>query len=313
MRNSSQGFALVCVLWVLAILTVITISYGHRAMLDRRAAAYSLDYLQAMQMARGAVERGIVAMRHKASVDAAARASRRSTREPWRFDTVDLLAERRFYSLSGGQELEGEECTYRLRDEERRISLNKSPKEVLDEIDDLSFTVVNEIIDRRREGTISGRPSLFVAVEELLNLDDVSESTWYGDESRPGLRDLLTPWGDGRINLNTASADVLRCIPNVRGDLVDEIVAYRAGPDGKPDTADDQVFSSLGEISGVVNASADDMKQLEPYCKLDSQFFTITGTATQRQKRVRAICSALVRIEAENFEVLQWREGDFGS
>src|SRR5690606_17628980 len=55
-RQSERGFVLVIVLWVLAILTVISVGFGRRSVLDRRAAAFTLDKTQAMMLARGAVE-----------------------------------------------------------------------------------------------------------------------------------------------------------------------------------------------------------------------------------------------------------------
>ena len=61
-----------CVLWVLAILTVVTLGFGRRVMLERRASAYSMDYAQAKQMARGAIEVGRVKL---ANQDALTRSS----------------------------------------------------------------------------------------------------------------------------------------------------------------------------------------------------------------------------------------------
>ena len=68
--RSPRGFVLVTVLWVLAILSLITIGFGRRAMLDRKAATYTLDHDRAMYRARGAVERGIAELRNKAIIDA---------------------------------------------------------------------------------------------------------------------------------------------------------------------------------------------------------------------------------------------------
>src|SRR5690554_4196961 len=65
-RQAQQGFVLVVVLWVLAMLTVVTLSFGHRTMLERRAATYTMDHVQAKMLARGAVQRGIVEIRNKA-------------------------------------------------------------------------------------------------------------------------------------------------------------------------------------------------------------------------------------------------------
>ncbi len=75
MRRSERGYVLVSVLWVVALLTVVTLSYHHRARLEVQAARYSLDASQCRMTARGAVERGIVEIERKAILDAIAAAA----------------------------------------------------------------------------------------------------------------------------------------------------------------------------------------------------------------------------------------------
>ncbi|MDP7638547.1 MAG: hypothetical protein QGG73_02365, partial [Candidatus Hydrogenedentes bacterium] len=50
-----RGFVLVSVLWILAILTVVSLGFANRASLERKVAWYALDQAQAQNMARGAV------------------------------------------------------------------------------------------------------------------------------------------------------------------------------------------------------------------------------------------------------------------
>ena len=69
MPARDRGFVLVCVLWVLAILTIVAIGFAQRAMLDVTAATYGMDYAKTMAMARGAVQRGMVELRNKAVID----------------------------------------------------------------------------------------------------------------------------------------------------------------------------------------------------------------------------------------------------
>ena len=69
LRNQKNGgFALITVLWVTAMLTVLVLGFGRRAALERRAAWYALDHEQAMMMARGAVDRGIVELQNRAAL-----------------------------------------------------------------------------------------------------------------------------------------------------------------------------------------------------------------------------------------------------
>ncbi len=48
---------------------------------------------------------------------------------------------------------------------------------------------------------------------ELRYLRGLDDEAWFGRDGEPGLRDMLTTYGDGRVNINTASGDVLRQLP----------------------------------------------------------------------------------------------------
>ena len=47
-----------------------------------------------------------------------------------------------------------------------------------------------------------------------------------------GLRDVLTPYASGKINVNTADSNVLSCIPGVDATVVQNILTFRSSDDG---------------------------------------------------------------------------------
>lgn len=319
MRRRPDGFVLVCVLWVLAILTVLTLGFAHRVLLDRRAAALSVDHFQAQAMARGAVERALVELRSQFYAQEIRQELRRR-RIPgapvesvaWQgLGTLDLLKEGLCFTREPGDE--GDVCFFEVEDVERRICLNTAPEEMLDEIETMDFSTVDKILRRRgRKGGLE-TPHPFVAVEELRALDGIDDDVWYGDGHHAGLRDLFTVWGDGLINVNTASRAVLECIPDIRDDVVEAILSYRAGADGQLGTSDDQMFRTLHEIGGIARVSQEKLAPVLRYCKVESLCFRITGTATRRQGKVVARCVAVVQITNGAPVVLEWREGTVDS
>ncbi len=313
MKRSEQGFVLICVLWVLAILTVITLGYGQRAVLARRAAAYSIDQLQAQCMARGCVQRGLVELTN-AMVVADDRGSHQQGAYflPRWFDPVDVLAEG-VYAMGQAPDFAGERCHFVIEDEGRRISVNRAPRRILEEIEALDFATLEAILRRRGEDGSEDRAQPFLVLEELRASEGIAGEEWYGVGDQPGLRDLLTCWGDDRINVNTASEAVLRCIPKLDDDVIQALVTYRAGPDGRLGTRDDQAFASLDVIAKKIDVSRERVAPLYAHCKVRSEFFTITGFATRRQGKVRGSCSATVHVWAGDPEVIQWQEGPFGS
>jgi len=307
-KRSESGFVLVSVLWILAILTVIAVGFQRRAMMDARAAMFTLDHSKAMFMARGAVERGIVEIRNKAVIDALYKqAGRTSLGQRWT-NTTDMLRERAYFS-DPGTDAKDDLCRYVIRDEQSLISINAVDEDLLKKLEGLDLSVVRKIM-RRRVGDRSANelPQPFQTVEEIREMEGVSDKDWFGTDKKVGLRDLLTCWGTGRINVNTASAAVLKCIPELRDNIVDAIVAYRQGPDGELGTGDDQDFANLGEIAEKTGISGESLAPIQQYCTVDSQFFTIRGIATRRQGKVMATCVATVMVGGPSAFVIKWRE-----
>jgi general secretion pathway protein K len=72
-----------------------------------------------------------------------------------------------------------------------------------------------------------------------------------------GLVDLFTPFSSGHININTANATVLQLLPGVDADTAENIIKYRAGPDGVEGDADDTPFQIVNQIAAAgVNPAA---------------------------------------------------------
>lgn len=310
-RNA--GFVLVCVLWVVALLTVLTLGFGRRATLDRRAAAYSLDHTVAMSGARGAVERGILEIANRGVKVRLLRPDQRGGThlgEEWA-NVKNLYKEGVFEETEG---LEDDQVSYIITDEDRLVNINAAPRELLEEMDALSRTLVRRIMARReREERTGEGVSLFQAVEELRYLRGLDDGDWFGERGKPGLKDLMTVWGDARINVNTAPRAVLESLPRARKGDLDAILQYRAGPDGKLNTPDDRGFRDMDDLSQKTGVQGVTREALDKYCKCDSVYFKITGFATRRKGRIRAVCSAVVMVADGMPLILDWQEKTLGS
>jgi type II secretory pathway component PulK len=93
-----------------------------------------------------------------------------------------------------------------------------------------------------------------------------------------GLKDVFTPFSDGRININTADANVLQLIPGVDEATAQAIIQGRAGPDGVQGTADDTPYKSPGEVQRAsVNREA--MQNIGNYCDVHSHTFEVHVTS----------------------------------
>jgi general secretion pathway protein K len=93
-----------------------------------------------------------------------------------------------------------------------------------------------------------------------------------------GLKDVFTAVSIGRININTADANVLQMIPGVDNATAAAIIKQRAGPDGVDGTDDDTPFRSPNEIVSA-GASPQAMQQIGSLCTVRSSTFEVHVTA----------------------------------
>ncbi|MDX9972473.1 MAG: type II secretion system protein GspK [FCB group bacterium] len=308
-RHGERGFVLVVVLGVLVLMTVLALGFARRALLERRAAALSMEHAIAMANARGAAQRGVADLRNRTVLEGLGKPNSRGGPPTWK-EHADPVSDELFDKEEVG---ENDTVNYVIEDLDGHISMNLSPEEVLDKAKFLGVGVISKIVDRRGDGRGSNPPTPFLVTEEIMTLDNLDDEDWYGEDGKPGLRDLVSAWGDNRININTASEEVLNAVPSLGRGVINDIVSRRRGPDGKLNTDDDLYFTSFSELSEQCDVGGSDITTLIRYCKLNSRFFTITGVATRMQGKVRAFCEATVEVRGDKAIVLQWREGPIGS
>lgn len=313
MARNVNGYVLVTVIWVLAILSVIVIGFGHRALLNDRAAAYALDRTQAMMMARGAIQRGMVLLRNKSWHDWAMEGEHvlcTHMGQSWA-RPGDLFGDVYTRSTGSGRSETQDTAQYVIEDLEGLWNVNDVEEEILREL--VNQATARKILARRTSVSRESQPVRFQTLEELRYLDSVRDKDWFGDDRTPGIREVFTTYGDNRVNLNTAPEAVLRSIPGVSSGVIDAIIRKRRGPDGKVGTSDDGGYRSLDRLLEDDNMPADDVRPLFEHCKTNSKFFKITGVATRRAGKVRARCSAVVELTGGPPRIHSWREEQIGS
>jgi type II secretory pathway component PulK len=131
------------------------------------------------------------------------------------------------------------------------------------------------------------------------------------DEPTPtypvGLVDLFTPLSNGRININTASSQVLQLLPGVDENIASHIVLARAGPDGVEGTEDDTPFTSAGGLNrAVVPGLIPELTaRYMGVCTVQSSTFEVT-VETRIGNSHRTFVALLRRNNARDVPVLQF-------
>jgi len=98
-----------------------------------------------------------------------------------------------------------------------------------------------------------------------------------GQEDYPfGLRDVFTPFSNGKINVNTADANVLQCLPGMDVNSVQNILTLRESAGGMNDASG--VIRDLGQLqSAVGNPQA--FQQIQNYCTVHGDTYEVHATA----------------------------------
>jgi general secretion pathway protein K len=90
-----------------------------------------------------------------------------------------------------------------------------------------------------------------------------------------GLINLFTALSSGKINVNTADANVLQLIPGVDESTAENIIKLRSGPDGVDGTEDDTPYKDPGTALQSAGANP----QGAQFCTVRSSVFEVHVTA----------------------------------
>ncbi|VGO23314.1 type II secretion system minor pseudopilin [Pontiella sulfatireligans] len=139
------------------------------------------------------------------------------------------------------------------------------------------------------------------SIEELLLIKNWGPDILYGkpadedsDEIYP-IADILTVWGDGKVNLNTASADLLLSYAEYEDWELESVFEARKGEDGEDGTIDDGI-KSLADVGADPNKF-----------KLQSEFVKVTSIGDIYGTQYQIECIFLV--QNKDSMVVYWSEG----
>lgn len=145
------------------------------------------------------------------------------------YDTLYELRMEREAELGKGKYI------YVMEDEESKININTSSREILSRLPGLDEDLAGSIVSSQM------RP--FHAKEELLFVDGVTEEVFQR------IKSLITVVGKGWVNINTASEDVFAAL-GMDEDLIRTIKEYRGDSDGGEVNKDSPVFESVETVIG---------------------------------------------------------------
>lgn len=90
-----------------------------------------------------------------------------------------------------------------------------------------------------------------------------------------GLKDVFTPYSNGKVNINTAGTNVLQLIPGMDTPTLQGIVTLRESMGGP---VPDGVIASLGQLQSVVS-SPQALQMISRYCTVRGDTYEVQATA----------------------------------
>ncbi|HMP90000.1 MAG TPA: type II secretion system protein GspK [Kiritimatiellia bacterium] len=285
--NQREGAALVVSVWVILILSLIISSMAFDMQVEANVAGFQRKRVKAQYLARAGMEWATAALTRQVTESQ----DEELVLSPGQDEqlVVASINLSRGVGVSGIEKDLGEgKFIVDILPEESRRNVNLLTeddwKEILDqagventrwpELIDCFMDWIDDNDNHRLHGAESDDPfyknrgyevknAPLDTVDELLLIKGFDESLLFGGPSPEnenviysGIAGWLTTWGDGKVNVNTASREVLLTLPDIEDYVIDAILEYRTGLDGLPNTKDDG-FRDIQEVMSKTGLAQD--------------------------------------------------------
>lgn len=331
--RSQKGSLSVTALWMLALLSLTAAGLARTILTGLRMESYELRSVEAAWLARAGINHAISVLLSETGFDSTSACDGLTGQWAHSPDVFKWIScGSGFFEVAYAplEKYPGVSCLYGALDENRRINLNRAPAEVLLRLPGMNQEKLAALLDwrdRDDEPRALGAESAYYLAHHSYpcknaDLDFVEELALvlgFTDDAVRQLAPLVTTYGDGRVNINTAGAGVLETL-GLRPQLAQSIAEARWGPDQVPFTADDFVFTSQFDIVGALKSKL--MIHLAPEDELlmnrliaqqllgvASSHFTISSSGIAMDGQVRKEIKATVeRVNRERVKILSWTE-----
>ncbi|NQU41246.1 MAG: general secretion pathway protein GspK [Lentisphaerae bacterium] len=337
--SARSGSALMLVLWSVALMAVLIGSFAFDAHIEGRITYYYRNRTKADYLARSGIEVARMLMIKQAEVEDAGEEAEGDDEDRW-LDAAKRLHQGQ--DIRGLIEPLGEgDIILDIVPEPARRNVNLLKEEDWERILEVSnvpeprwaelIESVQDWLDADDEARADGAEtedyystleSPYTAkngpldtVGELLLVKGFSRAIVFGgplddienENGEPlmvtGIEDLLTTYGDGKVNINAASARVLMTLPDVDDLVAGAIIEEREGALLEEGSDEDTSFKDAGDLMARVPDLNPDVRS---HVTVDSSIFRITSTGRVGGVTRRVWCIA--EHDRGQLQFLRWRE-----
>lgn len=297
---SEQGYALLLVLWVLAVMSAFAVTVAKMANSNVKATEYLLEEITNENRLRSGFN--FIAAQLRGSPGLGAESKYRAIRgddlgwwlvqpEPWRSEKL---------SVDPGQPLADlprvEGAFYcEIRAEDAKLPLQRLDKEILQNFQSLSHAQAEQLASVIK---LKSRKKEPLSLYELASKVALDTKTLFGDEGEPGLTEVVTPFSSGKVYLNGASQETLAMLPMV-GDVVAREIAERIAY-GHP-------FERVEDLQQVLGVTPKMYKSLKDWVTVKSEYYQLIIVSAEGPQH--GAIEGVVHVGADTLEVVFLKEG----
>lgn len=292
------------VLWVLAVLSVIVLSFAFMARTEVYATISFRDGMEKKFLAEAAIERGIMELFYRNANK----------------NQISAIEGSEIVRIDGRQndgEIGDSKYSFSIADESGKININSLTDAngiILNNLlvnlgisGETADTIVDSILDwkdgdnlHRLHGAedtyyeslpvpYKAKNNQFDTLEELLLVKGVTPEILFGSGSRSGLINFLTVYSKSpTVNLNAAAKEVIMALPNMTPSMADRIVEFRESSEVR---GQQDVIAIVGDI----------FRTIAPYVGFaESSIYTIEGKGLKKDEKRGYAIRAVMSMEGDN-------------
>ena len=338
--DQRRGAALIVVLWVVGLLAMLVGSLAFDAHIEARVISYLRKRTKADYLARSGIEVARLLMDKSKEIKDLSEDEESEDAEKWWFEVGKRLAEglaiRDFEHAFGEGTIiidivpEPARSNVNLLGEldwERILEVSNVPEEYWPELIESFLDWLDTDEDSRVDGAetedyystldppYEAKDGPLDTVGELLLVKGFTQAILSGgplleddaDEEEPwivtGIEDLLTTYGDGKVNVNAASQRVLMTLPEVDEIVAGAIIEEREGLLLEEEARGDTSFENVNDFFARIPELDPNLKQ---HITTDSSIYRITSVG--RVGGITRTIWCIAEHGGEGLTFLRWRE-----
>ena len=335
-----RGSILIITLWILAILSLLAISFAHHTAVGIKLTEYYISSLKNLYICKAGIKRACYELNRDRAEDVEQGYIYDSLNDSW---SNNLEAFKNAgvgdgtFTVSYQVEDDNKDMItfYGMIDEERKININKLVKEgvvdgvrlsqveMLLEILDIDTIIADYIVDWLDSDSLGDgeedfyqglsvpyhcKNDLIECLEEMYLIRGITAEIF------KKLKTYITIYGDGKININTAGEEVFVAL-GMDDTLTQQILDYRSQDGGEEDLYSfktlESIIPNLNNYQQLTSAQMQILTALiqAGYLTVCSSIFTANVTSVlNNSKLIKRVNVVLQREENNNIKIKYWHE-----